>query len=91
MHVVWTRRSRRVVSNPLSWEPDLTEPLTAVMTWPVPDNHSITVTLFRDARTRELEDKDWTFAIEDVGRLLSKFSSFFVVLLSFVFLLGSYQ
>lgn len=67
LYVVWTRRSRRVVSTPLTWEPDLVDPLTANMVWQVPDNHTITVTLFRDPRTRELEDKDWTFAIEDVS------------------------
>uniref|UniRef100_A0A336LVB5 CSON000969 protein n=1 Tax=Culicoides sonorensis TaxID=179676 RepID=A0A336LVB5_CULSO len=72
LYVVWTRRSRRVISTPLTWEPDLTEPLSANMVWPVPDNHTITVTLFRDPRTRELEDKDWTFAIEDVSALGKK-------------------
>lgn len=71
LYVVWTRRSRRVVSAPVTFEPDLDSPLTATMCWAVPDNHTITVTLFRDARTRELEDKDWTFAIEDVSRRLS--------------------
>lgn len=67
LYVVWTRRSRRVVSTPVTFEPDLENPLAANMVWAVPDNHTITVTLFRDARTRELEDKDWTFAIEDVS------------------------
>lgn len=71
LYAVMTRRSRRVMSSPVTWEPDLVEPLTATMCWPVPDNHNFTVTLFRDARTRELEDKDWTFAIEDVGVLIA--------------------
>lgn len=58
----------------------MTEPLSANMVWQVPDNHTITVTLFRDPRTRELEDKDWTFAIEDVSYLsLCLFIEFFVV------------
>ena len=70
LYVVWTRRSRRVISTQLSWEPDLVDPLTACMSWPVPDNHTVAVTLFRDARTRELEDKDWTFAIEDVSQTI---------------------
>lgn len=42
-------------------------PLVGHVLWPVPDNHAITVTLFKDARTHELEDKDWTFVIEDVS------------------------
>lgn len=41
-------------------------PLVGNISWPVPDNHTISVTLFKDPRTHELEDKDWTFVIEDV-------------------------
>lgn len=67
LSIVWTRRSRRVASNPLSWEPDMMNPLLGRISWPVPDNHTITVTLFKDPRTHELEDKDWTFVIEDVS------------------------
>lgn len=44
-------------------------PLMGNITWPVPDNHAISVTLFKDPRTHELEDKDWTFVIEDVSEL----------------------
>lgn len=33
----------------------------------MPDNHTISVTLFKDPRTHELEDKDWTFVVEDVS------------------------
>ena len=67
LSVVWTRRSRRVASAPLPWEPDMMNPLVGNVSWPVPDNHCITVTLFKDPRTHELEDKDWTFVIEDVS------------------------
>ncbi|XP_017125250.1 EH domain-binding protein 1 isoform X6 [Drosophila elegans] len=66
LSVVWTRRSRRVTSAPLPWEPDMMNPLVGNISWPVPDNHTISVTLFKDPRTHELEDKDWTFVIEDV-------------------------
>lgn len=68
LSVVWTRRSRRVASSPLPWEPDMMNPLVGNISWPVPDNHAISVTLFKDPRTHELEDKDWTFVIEDVSR-----------------------
>lgn len=34
--------------------------------YPVPENQTVTVTLFKDSRTNELEDKDWTFVLEDV-------------------------
>jgi len=37
--------------------------------WPVPENIEITVTLFRDPRQTQFEDKDWTFIIEDVSIL----------------------
>ncbi|XP_076388799.1 eps15 homology domain containing protein-binding protein 1 isoform X2 [Megachile rotundata] len=67
LSVVWTRRSRRVSSEPLDWEPNLSDPLKGVISWAVPDNHTVSVTLFKDPRTHELEDKDWTFVIEDVS------------------------
>jgi len=35
--------------------------------WPVPENVEITVTLFRDQKAAQFEDKDWTFVIEDVS------------------------
>lgn len=66
LSVVWTRRSRRVISSPLPWEPTLQQPLRGLVLWPVPDNHSVCVTLFKDQRN-ELEDKEWTFVIEDVA------------------------
>lgn len=69
LSIVWTRRSRRVASIPLPWEPDMVNPLVGHISWPVPDNHTISVTLFKDPRTHELEDKDWTFVIEDVSMM----------------------
>lgn len=58
----------------------MVDPLIGHISWPVPDNHNITVTLFKDPRTHELEDKDWTFVIEDVRRLfLSKTVSFILI------------
>uniref|UniRef100_A0A182QAA7 EH domain-binding protein 1 n=1 Tax=Anopheles farauti TaxID=69004 RepID=A0A182QAA7_9DIPT len=72
LHIVWTRRSRRVFSSALEWQPDLINPLSSTMSWPMPDNHTIAVTLFKDIRTHELEDKDWTFVLEDVSQLGKK-------------------
>lgn len=66
LSLVWTRRSRRVSSEPMEWEPSLSDPLKGSISWAVPDNHTVSVTLFKDPRTHELEDKDWTFVIEDV-------------------------
>lgn len=55
----------------MAWQPDLVNPLMGEIQWPVPDNHTISVTLFKDPRTHELEDKDWTFVVEDVSGTIS--------------------
>jgi len=66
LSVVWTRRGRRLVTDPVKWEPTMKSPYIGMCVWPVPDNQTITVTLFRDQRTEEYESKDWFFIIEDV-------------------------
>ncbi|XP_059160226.1 EH domain-binding protein 1-like isoform X3 [Physella acuta] len=63
--VVWTRRSRRRSTQPYKWEPTIQNPYLGLVTWEVPENIEITVTLFRDSRQHQYEDKDWTFTIED--------------------------
>ncbi|CAG2067816.1 unnamed protein product, partial [Timema podura] len=65
LSIVWTRRSRRVVSEPLPWEPTMKDPLRGIVIWAVPENKEVCVTLFKDPRTQEMEDKEWTFVIED--------------------------
>ncbi|CAH0598614.1 unnamed protein product [Chrysodeixis includens] len=67
LSVVWTRRSRRVITDPLEWEPSLKDPLKGCVIYTVPENRTVAVTLFKDSRTNELEDKDWTFVLEDVS------------------------
>ncbi|XP_026317945.1 EH domain-binding protein 1-like protein 1 isoform X2 [Hyposmocoma kahamanoa] len=67
LSIVWTRRSRRVITDPLEWEPSLKDPLKGTVVYTVPENHTVAVTLFKDSRTNELEDKDWTFVLEDVS------------------------
>lgn len=52
----------------------MVNPLVGHISWAVPDNHTISVTLFKDSRTHELEDKDWTFVIEDVSKLSNEFN-----------------
>ncbi|XP_017772923.1 PREDICTED: EH domain-binding protein 1 isoform X2 [Nicrophorus vespilloides] len=66
LSVVWTRRSRRVVSTPMQWEPTLQNTYKGLVVWPVPENHQVAITLFK-GRCNELEDKDWSFVIEDVS------------------------
>ena len=43
--------------------------IMALCPWSVPENIDINVTLFRDPRQIEFEDKEWTFVIEDVSIL----------------------
>jgi hypothetical protein len=45
------------------------DPFVGDMSWPIPDNHAITVTLFKDPRTHELEEKKWTFVLEDISAM----------------------
>ncbi|KAJ8946968.1 hypothetical protein NQ318_015906 [Aromia moschata] len=66
LSLVWSRRSRRVTSAPMVWEPTLQNPYKGLVVWPVPENHQVAITLFKDPRTNELEDKDWSFILEDV-------------------------
>lgn len=67
LSIVWTRRSRRVVSEALPWEPMMRDPLKGLAVWAVPENKQVSVTLFKDPRSHELEDKEWTFVVEDVS------------------------
>ncbi|XP_059054413.1 EH domain-binding protein 1 [Achroia grisella] len=67
LSLVWTRRSRRVITEPREWEPSLKDPLKGSVIYTMPENHTVAVTLFKDSRTNELEDKDWTFVLEDVS------------------------
>jgi hypothetical protein len=65
------RRSRRVVLDPKLWEPTMKNPMKGMVVWPVPEAREIAVTVFKDPRTSEYEDKDWNITIEDVSSLLS--------------------
>jgi hypothetical protein len=76
LSLVWSRRSRRVASVPMTWEPTLQNPYKGLVVWPVPENHQVAITLFKDPRTTELEDKEWSFIIEDV--------SYFILLTSII-------
>jgi len=67
LSVVWTRKSRRVVSDPVKWEPTMTSPYIGMCVWPVPENKEITVTMFRDPNKEEYDNKDWFFILEDVN------------------------
>ncbi|XP_035825283.1 EH domain-binding protein 1 [Aplysia californica] len=66
--VVWTRRNRRRSTQPYTWEPTLQNPYMGLVTWTVPENIDITVTLFRDSRQHEYEDKEWVFTVEDQSK-----------------------
>ncbi len=50
-----------------TWEPSIQNPYNGHVSWAVPENIDISVTLFRDPRQIEFEDKEWTFVLEDVS------------------------
>ena len=52
---------------PHAWEPSIQNPYRGMVIWTVPENVESLVTLFRDPRVTEYEDKEWTFVIEDVS------------------------
>lgn len=54
----------------MTWEPTLQNPYKGLVVWPVPENHQVSITLFKDPRSNELEDKDWSFILEDVSEIL---------------------
>lgn len=51
----------------MQWEPTLQNTYKGLVVWPLPENQQVSITLFKDPRTNELEDKDWSFIIEDVS------------------------
>lgn len=51
----------------MQWEPTLQNTYKGLVVWPLPENQTVSITLFKDPRTNELEDKDWSFIIEDVS------------------------
>lgn len=51
----------------MQWEPTLQNTYKGLVVWPLPENHQVSITLFKDPRTNEFEDKDWNFIIEDVS------------------------
>jgi len=61
------RRNRRVMVEPRMWEPTMKNPMKGIIVWPIPESKEIAVTIFKDPRTSEYEDKDWNISIEDVS------------------------
>ncbi|XP_052766883.1 EH domain-binding protein 1-like isoform X2 [Mya arenaria] len=63
--IVWTRRNRRKSTMLHTWEPTIKNPYLGVVSWTVPENVEIQVTLFRDNKHSPYEDKEWHFVLED--------------------------
>lgn len=59
------------------------DPLVGNVVWPIPDNKEITITLFKNQRTNEFEDKEWAFLLEDVSNCTSV-SFFYYVFMNLV-------
>ncbi len=71
--VTWTRRNRRLVTEPRKWDPTMKNPLKGLVVWTVPENKEASITLFGDPRSHDFEDKMWTFFVEDVSTLTVKY------------------
>ncbi|CAG0885806.1 unnamed protein product [Cyprideis torosa] len=65
LSLVLTRRSRRIPSTGLGWEPSLKNPFLGTVIWAEAEIHEFTVTLFGDQRSKEYEDKEWYLVLED--------------------------
>lgn len=65
--VALTRRSRRYSTPAKAWEPSLRNPYRGLVIWPPTDAMELVVTLFRDQRSQEYEDKEWALVVEDVA------------------------
>ena len=63
---------------PRIWEPTMKNPLKGIVVWPIPENKEITVTIFKDPRTGEYEDKDWNLTVEDVCIVFENIDLFWV-------------
>ncbi|KAL4238368.1 EH domain-binding protein [Mactra antiquata] len=66
--IVWTRRNRRKSTMLHNWEPTIKNPYLGVVSWTVPENIEIQVTLFRDNKHSPYESKEWIFQIEDQAK-----------------------
>lgn len=53
------------------WEPTMKNPMKGMIVWPIPESKEIMVTIFKDPRTGEYEDKDWNISLEDVCRIIN--------------------
>lgn len=73
---MWTRHGRRLSSEVHSWESMVNDPYQGVVSWSVPENITVVVTLFHGNKMTKWEDKNWMFVVENVSKI---FLLFFVV------------
>lgn len=67
--VIWTRRGRKESTELHKWVPGIKDPYKGTVTWTVPENLEISVTLFRENRAdAPYEDKEWLFVLEDEAK-----------------------
>lgn len=67
LSVTWTRRNRRLSTEPRKWDPTMKNPMKGLVVWTVPENKEASITLFGDPRSHDFEDKMWTFFVEDIS------------------------
>ena len=64
--MVLTRRNRRFTTTPKAWEPTIRNPYRGLVVWTTPESIELTITLFRDQRDTQFDDKEYSVVIENV-------------------------
>ena len=64
------RHGRRLCSEVHSWESTVDDPYRSVVSWSVPENITVTVTLFHAGKVAKCEDKNWMFVVENVSKVM---------------------
>uniref|UniRef100_A0A914WK25 EH domain-binding protein 1 n=1 Tax=Plectus sambesii TaxID=2011161 RepID=A0A914WK25_9BILA len=66
--IAWVHRRRRFVTKERKWEPSIVDPYRGIVVWPqqMPEVIDIVTTLYRDSRSDQFEDKEWTFVVEEI-------------------------
>ncbi|KAL5104649.1 EH domain-binding protein 1 [Taenia crassiceps] len=71
--IVFTRRGRRCVSQPITLCDSSSGDSSFSYTWTLPDNLEVVTTLYRNEKDISFEDKEWTFQVEDVCMPVAEF------------------
>ena len=66
--VAFSRRGKRLHSKLLKWEPSINKPTHGYVVWPEPEPLTTVVTLYKGAKDKNYECKEWDISIIEVTR-----------------------